>query len=468
MGAMIPTEDDWYCLLTAWDDFVRGDFPHSIRRLRMLIKGGGRRLAEAVALLAMLRERGASIPPGLGGESDLWREALRGYSARALTKDPGALYALGWCAAMGKGVRANRRTAFRRWLRAAQEGHIHAQHLVGRLLETGRDGIPPDEGQAVLWLTKAARRGLRVSQNRLSRLLARGARDWKSERMARYWSMRARAPHGYAEELQHCRRLLESGGQPGARPRALRLLRGMAERHSDSARKAVGMLVEMYQAGDARPRDIQEAYSWYSKAACSGESAPELRRALRREVCRFAQAAVPPNSRHRVVYELISVDWNGVSPQTLAVARLLLRLDAAQGWNAPDWAVRAVAGELATLSDVAFDFPLELEGDLWRRQMIGGPLRRSEWGIFSAIAKGLELPLKSLRAGIEEAASGAAVGFASAGEFLEAARAEFLGYIIDRFHRGDRQYRSVEQLLTWELFARGERGDRWPREEDEG
>lgn len=469
MEIIVPSESDWGNLQTVRAYAAKGELESAVRRVVAYFFRQGRRLPEAVALLAVLRDKGAQVSPKHGGNSNLWREAIRGLSARAVHEEPQALYALGWCALLGKGVKPDRKAAFKRWHRAARAGHPRAMHLAGMFLQLGIGGTKVDTKEAVDWLTTAARVGFRASQRRLTSLLVKEARDWKEARLARYWGLRARAPHGYTEELEHCRRLIDSSQPRGAIPRARRLLRWLAARYASSSGKANGMLVELFDKGAAAPLDIQEAYAWYSRATCSGAAAPDLRRRLREEVCRFAGKAVPPNSKHRPVFDLIATKWEGGNPDALRVARKLLQFGAPSGWSAPEWAVLAIAGKLGPLSDVAFDYPIELEGNVWRNQMIGGPVSNWDWGIFSAIVEGLGSPLNELRRGIDDVME---KGFpASAirdGRSVEAVGGDFLAFIIDRFQAGDRQYRVSAQLLTWELFAEGKRGDRWPREDYDG
>lgn len=469
MEIIVPTESDWRDLQTIQRCVRRGDLKSAVWRIDACFFWEGRRLPEAVALLALLRDNGAQISPEQGGTANLWREAIRGLSARAVHEEPEALYALGWCALLGKGVKADRKAAFKRWRRAARVGHSRAMHLAGTFLQLGIGGAKVDTKEAVEWLTSAARVSLRASQRRLAALLAKEARDWKEARLARYWGLRARGPHGYAEEHEHCRQLIDSAQRPGAHPRARRLLRWLASRYAPSSGKANGMLVELFDLGVAAPLDIQEAYAWYSEAACTSGTAPALRRRLREEVCRFAGKAVPPNSKHRPVLDLIATNWEGGHPDAPRVARKLLLLGAEDGWTPAEWAVRAVARKLGALSDVAFDYPIELEGNVWRNRMIGGPVSKWDWGIFSAIVEGLDSPLLELRRGMDAVVE---MGFPATalrdGRPLEAVGGDFLAFIIDRFQAGDRQYRVSAQLLTWELYAEGKRGDRWPREEDEG
>ena len=67
------------------------------------------------------------------------------------------------------------RTAFVKFMEAANRGHIEAQYMVGRMYDDGR-GVLRDDNQAVPWYRKAADQGNALAQSFLGSMYYEGER----------------------------------------------------------------------------------------------------------------------------------------------------------------------------------------------------------------------------------------------------------------------------------------------------
>ena len=137
------------------------------------------------------------------------------------------------------GMEANDRedyaTALREWQPLAERGDALAQYNIGLLYRKGR-GVPQDDVQARNWYAKAAAQGLAKAQFSLGTLYFRASQDYQQ---------------------------------------ALRWFRLAADQGEALAQTKIAI---MYDEGQGVPRNIIQAYKWYSLAATSGDkSAPLLR-----------------------------------------------------------------------------------------------------------------------------------------------------------------------------------------------
>lgn len=120
------------------------------------------------------------------------------------------------------------------WYRkAAEQGHMDAQHFLGFMYANGK-GVPPDGRQAVFWYRKAAEQGDADAKYNLGVMYRDGQR----------------VPQDYSE--------------------AVSWFRGAAEQGQPLAQTNLG---QMYAEGWGVPQDFVLAHMWYNLAAAQGISA---------------------------------------------------------------------------------------------------------------------------------------------------------------------------------------------------
>lgn len=117
--------------------------------------------------------------------------ARRLWLAMAGQGDPEAAFRLGMLHDMHREQKQNSTRAVYWYRRAAQAGHLHAQHNLAAAYANG-DGVPADMQQAMQWWQRAARRGNRDSQYNLGIVYATGTRGVDRDiELAKYWWRRA-------------------------------------------------------------------------------------------------------------------------------------------------------------------------------------------------------------------------------------------------------------------------------------
>ena len=77
------------------------------------------------------------------------------------------------------------------FLKAAEQGHMGAQYVLGEYYTDGRENIRSDGKKAVYWLTKAAKQGHAYAQNNLGALYYSGSLVSKNRTKAKYWFKKA-------------------------------------------------------------------------------------------------------------------------------------------------------------------------------------------------------------------------------------------------------------------------------------
>jgi hypothetical protein len=61
------------------------------------------------------------------------------------------------------------------WLRkSTDQAYVGAEYAMGRIYQTGTEGLPADQHEAAKWFVKAARQQNKASQDRLSEMVAQG------------------------------------------------------------------------------------------------------------------------------------------------------------------------------------------------------------------------------------------------------------------------------------------------------
>lgn len=208
---------------------------------------------------------------------------------------PNAMFNLGTCYQLGRGVPVDMKTPFKWYLRAAEHGHLNAMHNVGFSCQSGI-GTSQNLEQAVEWYGKPASFGKCDSQSNLGMCYMcylSGSGVTRNQRLGIEWVTKA-ASQGYPKAVD----ILKSMGidaPPSSSPYvphtlgtapssndiyAMAFYRANSDSVSvfklflDSAKlghaKAQFRVARCYERGIGVFRDEYNAVKWYLKAAASG------------------------------------------------------------------------------------------------------------------------------------------------------------------------------------------------------
>ena len=99
----------------------------------------------------------------------------------------------------GKGVPVNEAKGLEWLMKAAEQGDAHAQYELAKVYGNGRYGVPKDKVRAFMWLSLADSLGHEDAAEARNFLGNRMRRKQivKAEQLAREWSERYNAKHGY-------------------------------------------------------------------------------------------------------------------------------------------------------------------------------------------------------------------------------------------------------------------------------
>lgn len=103
-----------------------------------------------------------------------------------------AVFLIGTAFDEGLGVAVDTAEAAAWYRRAADRGHVLAQHNLGNLYEAGR-GVPQDDRQAVAWWRRAAEQGDAIPMLRLGTMYEEGRGVPRDLDLARQWYQRSAA-----------------------------------------------------------------------------------------------------------------------------------------------------------------------------------------------------------------------------------------------------------------------------------
>lgn len=170
---------------------------------------------------------------------------------------------------------ADRKDAFSRYLKWAEQGSAYAQLWVGDCYFFGR-GVNADKAEAVKWYQKSAVQGYAEAQYWLGYCYANGFGVTQSDAQTRYWLSKAlqwitkAAEHGYSKEqtiLGEC--YFWGYGVPYNRTTAVNWFRKAAEQEYADAQYWLGIC---YSKGGGVGKNLSEAEYWYRKAASQGHA----------------------------------------------------------------------------------------------------------------------------------------------------------------------------------------------------
>jgi TPR repeat protein len=180
-------------------------------------------------------------------------------------------YLLGLCCQMGAGVTQNKAEAVTWFREAAYKGYAPAEYSLGICYENG-EGVTKDPTQAVVWYRKAADKGLAGAENNLGVCYGKGVGVPKDPNQAAILYRRAAEKgHGGGENnLGVC--YFNGNGVKLDPVEAVIWFRKAADKGIASAQHNLGTC---YALGKGVVQDRPEAVIWFRKAAEQGLSAAE-------------------------------------------------------------------------------------------------------------------------------------------------------------------------------------------------
>lgn len=193
-----------------------------------------------------------------------------------------AQFLLGKCYDCGfLGVRPDERVAFQWYLRAAKQGHVHAQCYVGIFYAHGI-GVDPDDHEAVAWYERAASQGDPHAQCNLgySYEIGRGPLAISMEEANRWYRLSAMG--GFAHGQFNLAQSYRFGRSlPRNDTIAAKWFASAANQGNESAQYELG---RCYELGNGVEQDDGIAATWYQAAADQGHALARKRLdALRRD-----------------------------------------------------------------------------------------------------------------------------------------------------------------------------------------
>lgn len=190
------------------------------------------------------------------------KRAYRYFAQAAAQGDADAMSQLGHLFANGLGVRANNATAVNLFKTAAEKGSANAQFGLGYMHLAGY-GVERDEKKALNYFTKAAEQGSAEAQFHVGAMHAKGV-GVKRDYTKAFYNFNLAAHQGHAVALYNLAMMQLAGlGLPASCKNAVVLLKGLAERGPWNRRLEAAH-------GAYRARSYQRALVKYMKAAETG------------------------------------------------------------------------------------------------------------------------------------------------------------------------------------------------------
>jgi TPR repeat protein len=157
------------------------------------------------------------------------------------------------------------------WLRrAADQGNSNAMAFIGAFYITGQDGLKADQGEAVRWLRKASDLGNSTAMYSLGMALEHGPGTPADKAEAMRWFIRsAQLGSVDAMTMSGIRYISGVNGQGPNYVEAIHWFQTAADK-GDAA--AMFMVADLYRYGLGAPTDYAEAMRWSLKAAQAGNA----------------------------------------------------------------------------------------------------------------------------------------------------------------------------------------------------
>ncbi len=200
--------------------------------------------------------------------------AVRWYRKAAKQGHVKAQFLLGLMYRNGEGIRQNNTEAVNWLVKAAKQGHVKAQFILGLMYDRGK-GVQQDDAKAVIWYRKAAEQGNAYTQWRLGEMYSAGEGVNQDFKEAFKWYQMS-ANQGDAD-AQFALGGMYREGQGVAQNYSLTAIWYHKAADQGEAR-AQSSLGDLYGMGQGVRQNYAKAYSWYSLAAAQGNAtAIELR-----------------------------------------------------------------------------------------------------------------------------------------------------------------------------------------------
>jgi len=158
--------------------------------------------------------------------------------------------------------------------RRAAAGDHDAQTALGTLFETG-DGVPLDPSRAVTLYREAAAAGHVGALINLGTMYLDGAGVQRDPVAAVRWLTRAAAAGSALAQLNLG--MIYDAGDPPVKADAAQAARRYGQAAAQGLMPAQYRLARLYEDGRGVPRDLDQAASWYRKAADQTDPAAQLR-----------------------------------------------------------------------------------------------------------------------------------------------------------------------------------------------
>ncbi|GES92221.1 Sel1-like repeat protein [Rhizophagus clarus] len=171
---------------------------------------------------------------------------------------------IGYCYQYGIGIEKDEKKAFECYLKAANEGNIHAQYNLGICHQNGI-GVSKDDEKAFEWYFKSAEGELSIAQSVLGNCYQNGTGTKKDKNKAFEYYLNAakRENSNTYIKLGDCYRNRNSIRRNDYKAYEC-YLRAVNRGNSDAANN----LGDLYKSGFGR--SLNEAFNWYQKAAKNG------------------------------------------------------------------------------------------------------------------------------------------------------------------------------------------------------
>lgn len=166
-------------------------------------------------------------------------------------------------------LRAGPPEAYAAWIQAAADlGLLEAQAILGQMLLDGH-GMARDPEAALGWFKRAAQADHLMSINMVGRCYENGWGVARDETVAAYW-FRLAADRGLDWGMYNYAHMLRDGRGGVARDPAAAL--ALYQRAAQSGHvKSIGVVGRFHEAGTVVPRDLEQAFDCYRRAAEGGD-----------------------------------------------------------------------------------------------------------------------------------------------------------------------------------------------------
>lgn len=166
-------------------------------------------------------------------------------------------------------LRASPPEAYAAWIQAAADlGLLEAQAILGQMLLDGH-GMARDPEAALGWFKRAAQADHLMSINMVGRCYENGWGVARDETVAAYW-FRLAADRGLDWGMYNYAHMLRDGRGGVAQDPAAAL--ALYQRAAQSGHvKSIGVVGRFHEAGTVVPRDLEQAFDCYRRAAEGGD-----------------------------------------------------------------------------------------------------------------------------------------------------------------------------------------------------